>query len=145
MSSFERLALIAEPLPSSPFESHVPIGQWDDNRGGVPYECGVDEHGYHYGPNAHTSCVLDTDCQGARICDAGVCTGYAGAACCAHASPGACVQDGYCSTCNPHGGEGHTFRMRSKQYPTMYVVPSERYGPMHDGSSLVFSDSPSAS
>ena len=45
----------------------------------------------------------------------------------------------------PHGGDGHTFRMRSKLYPSMYVVPSTTSGTVGDGTPLVFSDSPSAS
>ena len=128
---FERLALVAEPLP----DVYPPILS----------ECAVDEHGYFYGPNAHTACAADDECQGARTCNTGTCTGFAGAACCAHASPGSCSADGLCAVCNPHGGEGHTFRMRSKRFPTMYVVPSTRFGPLQQDTTLVYDDSPAAS
>jgi hypothetical protein len=135
---FDRIALVAEPIAGA----YPPI----------PEECAVDELGHFYGPNPHTPCSSDAQCQGARVCvyNAGLtaneCVGYAGAACCAHASPGACTNDGQCSACNPHGGDGHTFRMRSKLYPTMYVVPSTLNGaPVDDGTGLVMSNAPEAS
>ena len=53
----------------------------------------------------------------------GTCTGTAGAACCAHASPGACIEDGFCSACRPDGGRGHTFLLRSKNRPSLYLQP----------------------
>ena len=124
-ADFERLALIAEPL--------------DDVHPTVPSSCHVQEAILSIDPSdavamAVARCTSDADCQGNRTCDATLspasCAGHAGAACCSHVSPGACLaNDGYCSVCMPStvpgeslaigSGDGHTFRLRSKQFPTM--------------------------
>lgn len=137
-AQFDRIALVAEPITNV-----YPT---------VPAECAVDELGPLSAQSPqNTPCITNADCQGSRTCKVNAnptpneCVGFAGAACCSHASPGACVNDGHCSTCNPHGGDGHTFRLRSKLYPTMYVVPSTSVGAVGDGARLVFSNAPSAS
>ena len=127
---FDRIALVAEPISSRP---------------PIPASCNIDEAVRHTG--VPTTCSASSQCQGNRTCSGGgTCSGHAGAACCAHASPGACLpSDGLCSVCEPGGGHGHTFRIRSKFYPSMYVIPSVLSGGSAEGVHLVFSSTASAS
>ncbi|KOO26581.1 hypothetical protein Ctob_011802, partial [Chrysochromulina tobinii] len=141
-SQFNTLALVAEPLADVP-----PT---------VPPSCNVQEAILTADPadptfNVSVTCASNAECQGARTCvnTGGIfrCTGHASAACCSHVNTGAClITDPYCSVCMPSlaigGGDGHTFRLRSKLYPTMYVVASPSAGGVVAGVQLVFSDDP---
>ena len=123
-TQFNTLALVAEPLADVP-----PT---------VPPSCNVQEAILTADPadptfNVSVTCASNAECQGARTCvnTGGIlrCTGHASAACCSHVNSGACLStDPYCSVCMPSlavgGSDGHTFRLRSKLYPTMYVVAS---------------------
>ena len=81
LSAFDLLALVAEPIA----DAHPP----------VPPSCDVKEAILNGA--AATACTLNSECQGNRTCGSGSCSGFAGAACCAHVSPGACLAtDGYC-------------------------------------------------
>ena len=83
LSAFDLLALVAEPIA----DAHPP----------VPPSCDVEEAILNGA--AATACTLNSECQGNRTCGSGgTCAGFAGAACCAHVSPGACLAtDGYCN------------------------------------------------